>query len=112
MKNINLIFKGLGYNDINQAYVCIYDLDNNIISKSRTYNARLKVFLKCNCFYKIKAISNDKIINKIFYINDCDDYIFTFNDSVVNNNTITFRLTDKNYDNLLIWEGNLILWQK
>ena len=38
MKKIRLIFNGLGYNNVNQALVYIYDMNNNLICECTTYN--------------------------------------------------------------------------
>ena len=111
LKEITLIFTGLGINNINQADVLIYDLNNNLICKKKTYNGRLILCLKEKRFYKIKAISCYETINKTFYINQ-KIIIFNFSNSLVSNsisNLKTFYLMDYNYPNLPIMKGTIIL---
>ncbi|MBE6160760.1 MAG: hypothetical protein E7158_00865 [Firmicutes bacterium] len=116
MKEIELIFNGLGYKDVMQACVIIYDLDNNIICKKETYNGRMLLCLKKNSLYKLIAKSNAGFIKKHFYIiNNCDKYIFNFNKCILYQNQsriITFLLTDRNYKNLPIMKGMITLWQR
>ena len=115
MKKINLIFPGLGYRNINQALVYIYDKNNNLILKDKTYNGRLEICLIKNNIYRIKVVSKCEKINKIIYINDNDTYLIPFSSSYIFNrkeNTITLILTDYNYNNLPIEKGLINLWQK
>lgn len=44
--NITLNFLGLGYNNINQADVLIYDEFNNLVYNKKTYNNKLNICLK------------------------------------------------------------------
>ena len=111
--NITLNFLGLGYNNINQADVLIYDDCNNLVYNKKTYNNKLNICLKNNKIYRVVAISlNDRITTTI-YIN-CNNYCFRFNRSIINENpdSITFLLTDYYYDNLPIERGEIILWQR
>jgi hypothetical protein len=111
LKRITLIFTGLGINNINQADVLIYDLNNNLIMNKKTYNGCLKVCLDEKNFYKIKAISCYETINKTFYTNQ-DIIMFNFPNSLVSNpisNLKTFYLTDYNYPDLKILKGTIIL---
>ena len=111
MKEITLIFTGLGINNINQADVLIYDLNNNLIINKKTFNGRVKVCLKEKSFYKVKAISCYETINKTFYTNQ-DIIVFNYSNSLVSNpifNLKTFYLTDYNYPNLPIMKGTIIL---
>lgn len=116
MKKVELIFNGLGYNDILQACVNIYDLNGNVIATKKTYNGKINLCLENNCLYKLIAKSNIGIIKKSFYVmNNCDKYIFSFNNCIIylkRSKIITFLLTDKNYKNLPIMKGMITLWQK
>ena len=111
--NITLNFLGLGYNNINQADVLIYDEFNNLVYNKKTYNNKLNICLKKNKVYRVVAFSlNDRISTSI-YINN-NNYCFRFNRSIINENSdsITFLLTDYYYDNLPIERGEIILWQR
>lgn len=110
MNNIVLKFTGLGIKDVNQADVLVYDLNNKLLFKKKTYNGILNVCLKEKCFYKIKAISCYETINKTIYINDCW-ITLNFSNSLVNNNSNSriFYLTDYNYPKLPIMKGTIIL---
>ena len=111
IKNIILNFNGLGYNNVNQAKLLIYDKNNNLICKTNTYNSRVFARLKCNNIYKVVACTNNERISKNIYVSDLNsDYYFNFNNSLLN--IVTFKLTDRNYSNLLIEKGTLNLWQK
>ena len=117
MKEITLIFAGLGYDNINQAYVEIYDINNNLILKNNTYNGRITICLKTNDYYKVKVYSLNEILNTIFYLNNYKDkYFFALKRATISNNTntrtITLLLTDFYYENLPIEKGSLIIWQK
>ena len=111
MKEIIIKFNGLGYDNINQAQVFIYDLYNNHILEKTTFNSFLKVNLKEKCFYKIIAKSSYEIIKKTIYISQ-NIILLTFSNSLINNNSrlnfITFSLTDSNYPNLPIKKGTMI----
>lgn len=110
MKQIKLIFIGLGYNSINQAYIRIYDSNNNLVFNGITYNNELSLCLKkCNVYRLIAITSSIKLVTS-FYVNSNYKYIFNLNG--INNNPITFKLTDFNYKNLPIERGELLLWQK
>lgn len=111
--NITLNFLGLGYNNINQADVLIYDEFNNLVYNKKTYNNKLNICLKRNKIYRVEALSlNDRIDTNI-YINS-SNYCFRFNRSIINedSDSITFLLTDYYYDNLPIERGEIILWQR
>ena len=111
MKKVKLKFYGLGYNNINQALVYIYDINNNLIYEKETFNSELYVCLNENTVYKIVAKSNNEILNTYFYVNNNDIYVFSFKSSIYGR-TITFLLTDYYYSNLKIERGEIILWQK
>ena len=105
-----LKFYGLGYNDINQAYIKIYD-KNSLIYCGKTYNNELKVDLKECKIYKLIAKSNSEILTAYFYVTDRYEYSFVFNSIIYINNPITFLLTDYYYNNLPIERGEIILWK-
>ena len=114
MKKIIIEFIGLGLKEEYQAHVILYDNCYNIIYNGYTYNGCITVILNTNQAYKLKAVSLGDCISTIFYVNDkiCE-YKFIFNRSIYENNndqTITFLLTDYNYNNLPIEKGELILW--
>ena len=108
--NINMIFIGTGYKDIYQAYIKIYDINNNLITECYTYNGCINICLNKNSYYKIIARLDNDILNGVIYTNQTL-YKFIFNRSYISNIT-TFILTDYNYYNLPIEKGELILWQK
>lgn len=117
LEKINLIFPGLGYSNINQALIYIYDNDGNLLHETNTYNGRISICLKEKRIYKIKAVSQYERLNNVIYINNNENYILPFSSSYVcsnvnNDNTITFLLTDLNYANLPIEKGTIILWQE
>ena len=90
------------------AYICIYNYDNDLIFNGNTYNNEIELCLEeCNV-YKIIATSNYQRLVTSFFINNNDIYRFGFNTF---NNTITFLLTDYYY-NLPIERGELLLWQR
>ena len=111
MKDITLIFIGTGYKDKYQAYIEIYDINNNLIYKDYTYNGYITICLKTNTYYKIKAILDNDVLNGVIYTNQIK-YKFIFNRSYIPINITTFILTDYNYKNLPIEKGELILWQR
>lgn len=108
-----LIFPGLGYKNINQANILIYN-KNNLVCSDRTYNGRLKVCLKTNNIYKIYVESKYENKSYSVYISTYySKYTLPLNSSYIcNNKSVTFLLTDLNYDNLPIEKGMIILWQK
>ena len=111
IKKIKLKFYGLGYYNVNQALVSIYDINNNLIYEDTTYNNELYFCINEYMLYKIVAKSNYETLNTYFYVNDMDEYIFNFNNSIYRR-PITFLLTDYYYSNLKIERGEIILWQK
>ena len=114
MKNVKIKIIGIGYNNIYEALVIIFDKNNNIICKGKTFNGTLNACLKVNRIYKIKVCYLNQVLNRVFYVNNYTDiYEFAFNCSyyVNNDNTsdITLFLTDYFYDNLPIEKGDIIL---
>lgn len=113
MKDVTLKFYGLGYNNINQADVLIYDICDNQVFEGITYNNLLTIKLCKNDFYRLIAKSLDEEINIVFYVGINNDYCFRFPRSIFENDidkSITFLLTDYYYDNLPIERGEIILY--
>lgn len=104
---IKIKFYGLGYNNINQAEVFIYDMNENLLFKSFTYNNEIDICLDKYKVYKLVAKSKTNTISKIIYVGNSNYYYFSF----YNIRTITFLLRDYYY-NLPIERGELLLWQK
>ena len=108
-------YVGAGYQDYFQPYIEIYNKYNECIYSGYTYNGKITVCLKIGTYYKIKAFLNGQIINNVFYTNYYQksySFVLTHTLKRQNQNNITFLLTDKNYFNLPISKGELILWQK
>ena len=104
MKKIKIILNGLGFYE---AYIRIYDCNNNLVFKGETCNHEIELCLEeCNV-YKIKVISNNIKLVTSFFVNYNNIYKFSL---ISNDNTITFLLTDYYY-NLPIERGELLLWQ-
>ena len=55
MKDVTLKFCGLGYNNINQADVLIYDNCGNLVFEGITYNNLLTIKLCKNNVYRLIA---------------------------------------------------------
>ena len=109
--SVNLKFNGLGYNDYLQADVKLYDNNCNLIYEGRTFDGEVSLYLEEDNCYKLYAYSCGRYINLWFYVsmkNSC--YKFNFNN--IEDNNVTFLLTDYYYDNLPIQKGELILWQR
>ena len=110
MKEINIKFYGLGFGNINQAYVTIYD-NNKKIFEGKTYNNKINVCLEKNKIYKINAKTDKETLKDYFYVGKENKYYFTFQNIIyTNNRSITFILQDYFY-NLPIERGELIVWQ-
>ena len=114
IKKVILKFIGTGINNNYQALVKIYDNCNNLLYCEKTYNGELLLYLKEMSLYKIEAVACGDMIMQSFYVNHCNSkYVFGFNHSIFNKlSTITFLLTDANYEDLPIEKGEMILWQK
>lgn len=112
MRKIKIIINGIGYNNINQASVQIFDMNNRFICQGNTYNSCICACLSNGC-YKLKICSCYGVVNRILHvIKYLDTYYINLNCININNNinnNITFRLTDFNYNNLPIEKGTLIL---
>ena len=111
MKKIKLKFYGLGYSNINQALVYIYDMNNNLICECTTYNNVVDVCVNECSVYKLVAKSNYEVLSTYFYVNDSNEYFFSFESSIYAR-PITFLLTDYYYSNLRIERGEITLWQR
>lgn len=112
VKKVILTFGGLGYNNINQAKVYIYDNNGCLLYKCHTYNGCVSVCLKENKIYRLVAENKYNKICRSFKVTKYNKYIFYFPGSIYNarrNNNITFLLNDYYYDNLKIEKGNLII---
>ena len=119
IKNVILNFIGTGIKDQYQADVYIFDCSNNLLYQRRTYNGKIFLCLKENMVYNIIAKSYNNVIKAVFYIKkNKNEYIFFFNRCFIKENdnsnlrTITFLLTDANYNNLPIEKGEMVLWPK
>lgn len=116
IKKVVLQFIGTGIKNEFQAYVKIYDTCGNLLYQKNTYNGELIVNLEENKAYNLVAISYDEKIEVFFYITkNKRKYTFVFARSIYERSairTITFLLTDANYNNLPIEKGEIILWQK
>ena len=115
--SVELIFLGLGCNNYYQANIEIYD-GNCLVLNKKTYNGRLKVYLKCNKKYRIITSNGlNTINNNLYIIPNIRKYYYVFSNmyyinSSQSSNKITFLLSDANYINLPIEKGEMILWQK
>lgn len=113
MKDVTLKFYGLGYNNINQADVLIYDNCGNLVFEGTTYNNLLTIKLCKNNVYRLIAKSLDEEINTVFYVGRNNNYCFRFPRGIFRNDidkSITFLLTDYYYNNLPIERGEIILY--
>lgn len=109
--NIKILkFIGAGYNDKYQVKVKIY-CNNKKIFEGITYNGIIKVDLKENRIYKIKAYFLNEKINTYLYVTKKCKYTFIFIHALYNPRTITISLVDLYY-NLPIERGEIILWQR
>ena len=106
MKDITIKF--IDY--INKIFVTIYD-GNKIVYQGYTCNNKINLNLKSCKAYRIVANSFYGTFNSSFYVNVNNIIYFSINPNV-NNNSVTFYLTDYYYDNLPIERGEIILWQK
>lgn len=108
MKNVKIIINGLGYKNINQSYILVYDYNDKLIYKCKSYNGIINVCLKEKCIYKLIICSLG--ITKYFYLSSNQSNIVIYTNYIVNNinnNIRFFTLTDKNYENLKIERGEI-----
>ncbi len=113
MKKIIIKFYGLGYNNVNQANVSIYNSNRNLIFEGNTFNNEIELCLKENEIYILNATSSIGSITRVFYVKNDLYLYYSFVELLpIINPPITFLLTDYYYDNLPIERGELLLWQK
>lgn len=116
MQKVILKFIGTGVGNNYQACVKIYDTYGNILYQEETYNGEVVLCLEKGKVYKVIASSYGDFIRNVFYVNGYDEkYIFYFNRALQRMpllKTITFFLSDANYQDLPIEKGEIILWQK
>ncbi len=115
MKRIKIIFSGVGCSSRYQVFVKIYDVNNILVFSGYTHKGFIIAELEVGEVYSIIATSyNDKLSGSFYLSKNKDKYYFVLPSSIHedNLNTITFLLTDYNYDNLPIERGELILWQE
>lgn len=100
--------------DIYKYHIKIYDSKGNIICDSSA-DDRGVLYFEPKYFEVYKVVVNirakiypNKIIrNVIFTDNGCDTLVFAFKKLC----PIVIKLTDKNYRNLKVEKGEIILWQ-
>ena len=105
---IKLKFIGLGYNNNYQAFVSIYDENNNLVFNDYTYDSFIVVNVIPNRGYRLVARFYNDIIQTGLYSNRCE-YTYIFNHAIYNR-PITLSLRDYYY-NLPIEKGVITLWQ-
>jgi hypothetical protein len=104
--NVILNIIGLGLYDYYQANVNIYDNDNKLIYKGKTYNSKLYInLIKGNVYKLIATTSNNKLISSFYVLEGNNEYIFILNKNTKEIKTITFLLRDANYNNLPVEKG-------
>ena len=110
---VKIKFLGVGYNDFYQASVIIYDKKMNKVFEGETYNGIIKVHLRKNEIYIIKATFNGQTFCSPLIFKNTNIQVIPFF-SIQNEerlNTVTFLLTDYWY-NLPIERGEIMLWQR
>ena len=111
MKEITLKFIGTGYKNMYQVKIKLYDLNDNLVYEGTTYNGKINICLRFNCYYKLKIYTCNETVNNVLYVNKNNDiYTYILNRAYMKKIT-TFILKDYNY-NLPIEKGEIILWQK
>ena len=114
MKKIKLKFIGAGINNFHQGNIRIYDINSNCIYSTKSYNGEIILLLKENSLYRIET-DFDNLIRTVYINEEQNTYDFVLSNIVIcnnRNNIITFLLTDQNYANLPIMNGEIILWQR
>lgn len=106
IKKISLIFE-----EAYPLYIKIYNPDNKLIYDNIVNNGKLLLYLNECLAYRIIVISPVVILKTSFYVNHCNKYYFKMNNNSLER-TITFLLTDANYNNLPIERGVMYLWQR
>lgn len=110
MNIIKIKFRGLGYGDIFQAQVFLYD-KKNLIAVEQTKNGFFQISLEPEKVYHMIAISPNEILKRVFYVDKKRKiYCFSFRRALFYSKSIvTFHLTDFYYRNLPIKKGEIIL---
>ncbi len=105
MYKIKIKFIGLGYGDVNQSYVKLYDENNNLIKEGLTYDNTITFLLEKGSYKVIASNYNQTITAGIYVYNDYS-YTLVFNNAIFINKrrVITFILRDYYY-NLKIEKG-------
>ena len=106
--DVTLKFLATGYNSFYQAFVKVFDTSNNLVFEGYTYNGIIKLCLEKNNAYKVNASLFNSRLFSSFYVGRNNTFIFNLNPAIINR-TITFLLTDSNYNNLPIMRGEMIL---
>ena len=107
--SIKLRFIGLGKDNKYQAFVKIYDDDNNLIFDNYTYDGYIIVNVVPNRVYRLVATFFSNTIITGFYSNRCE-YTYIFSHAIYNR-PITLSIEDYYY-NLPIEKGVITLWQR
>ncbi len=112
MKNITIQFMGLGFNDLFQAHIYLYDENHSLLLEDKTYDRKIQLCLDPFKGYQMIAISGNEVLRIRFYV-DCnrEKYTFFFPRSLYERQEtiVTFHLTDFYYPNLPIEKGEIIL---
>ena len=112
MREIKIKFYGLGYDNVYQAYIKIYNSKKILIYEGTTYNNEVEVLLNMCELYKISIKTCNEELNINVYINQIKINIYLNKYIIKINHIVTFLLTDYYYDNLKIERGDLTLWPK
>lgn len=97
-------------------HICIYDEDDNIVYEKNT-NKKLIFNPKHNGIFKVIASIDNKYNSYIkrktliFNSNHTKNINIIFHKKYINKPKIIY-FTDKNYKNMPIMKGEIILWQK
>ncbi len=110
------------FNSINtfNFYVKVYDTKDNLILNKYIFSNEIVDFkIPCTGLYKIIVKTNDKLLPMIIFkvlklkINTSNILYFDFYKYFYTaSHQITFKLIDKNYNNLSILKGEILLWPR
>ena len=110
MKEVKIKFIDAGINDKFQYYVTVYDNNGNIYFDDYTFNGLICFNVKVNTYLNVLVSSFRGMMKKGIVICNNDTYILFYDSSIIKNKKlITFILTDANYFDLPIEEGELYL---